>query len=86
VIGLDQSDDPHRISRIQSSGHYSNLWVSANGHTATLRKHDSLSHSREESPAMQVSHVINPGKLLMLTQTPPNEPQVLHSISATHMK
>jgi hypothetical protein len=35
---------------------------------------------------MQVSHVINPGKLLMLTQTPPNEPQVLHSSSATHMK
>jgi hypothetical protein len=35
---------------------------------------------------MQVSHVINPGKELMLTQTPPNEPQVVQSASDTQKK
>jgi hypothetical protein len=35
---------------------------------------------------MQVSYVINPGKLLKLTQAPPHGPQVSHSESFVQKK
>jgi hypothetical protein len=48
------------------------------------QKHNLHSHSRKESSAMQVSHVINPVKLLILTHPPPNGPHVSHCLSCAH--